>query len=121
MKGKSRRTQMRHEVSDYGKVDRVVQKSKNKELQHYINVANGGFFNTIKVILHNIFRFLFNNETLESPLPYFKPVIPELLRQNNSSKNWYKTHVPKSMRKRLTHRETTTLRRSIYSKHLKYV
>ena len=42
MKGKSRRTQMRHEVSDFGKVDRVVQKSMNKEVTHYLNIINGG-------------------------------------------------------------------------------
>ena len=60
----NRRVQLRHEVSDYGKVDRVV---------------------------------------------------PWLVRQNNSNKKWYKTHVPKSMRRGLTNREKTTVRRSVYS------
>lgn len=120
MKGKSRRTLMRHEVSDFGKVDRGVQKSMNKEVKHYLNIVNGGIFNTIKVILHNIFRFLFNNESTDN-MPYYGPVIPELIRNNNSDKKWYKTHVPKSMRKGLTNREKTTLRRSIYSKSIRYV
>lgn len=120
MKGKSKRMQMRYETSEYVKIDRVVQKSMNKEVQHYLNIANGGFFNTIKAILHNIFQFLFNNESREN-MPYYGPVLPYLTRQNNSNKKWYKTHVPKSMRKGLTNRETTTLRRSIYSKSIKYV
>ena len=110
-----RRVQMRHEVSDHGKIDRVVQKSMSKESQHYLNVINGGFFGTIKALLYNIFNFFFNNESRHN-MPYFGPVIPWLVRQNNSNKKWYKTHVSKSMRKGLTNREKTSLRRVVYSK-----
>ena len=115
-----RRVQMRYEISDHGKIDRVVQKSMNKEVTHYLNIINSGFFNSIKVFLRNVFRFFFSNESRYN-MPYFGPVIPWLIRQNNSDKRWYKTHVPKSMRKGLTNREKTTLRRSIYNKSMRYV
>jgi len=115
-----RRVQLKHEVSDHGKIDRVVQKSMNREKDHYLNIINGGIFNSIKVFLRNVFRFFFQNETKHN-MPYFGPVMPDLSGQNNSDKKWYKTHVPKSMRKGLTNRETTTLRRSIQRKRPKYI
>ncbi len=103
-----------------GKVDRVVQKSKNKEVNHYLETINGGFFNIIKAVIHNIFKFFLDNETTDN-MPSFSYVAPDLRRQNNSDKKWYKTHAPKSIRKGLTHRETTTVRRLIHSKKRKYV
>ena len=57
MKGKSRRTQMRHDVSDYGKVDRAVQKSFNKEESHKLetNHASDGFISAIMKWFKRIF------------------------------------------------------------------
>ena len=59
MKGKSRRTQMRHEVSDYGKVDRAVQKSFNKEASHKLETSeySNGFFTAIKKMIARISGF----------------------------------------------------------------
>lgn len=57
MKGKSRRTEMRHEVSDHGKIDRVVQKSFNKEASHKLetNHSSDGFISSIMKWFKKIF------------------------------------------------------------------
>ena len=59
MKGKSKRLQMRHEVSDQGKIDRVVQKSFTKEASHKVRTStwDDGFFAGIKMILSKLFGF----------------------------------------------------------------
>ncbi len=57
MKGKSKRIQMRHEVSDHGKIDRIVQKSFMKESSHKVETSTwgDGFFSGLKRILSRIF------------------------------------------------------------------
>ena len=98
MKGKSKRLQMRHEVSEHGKIDRVIQKSFSKKEKHLLRIVNGGLWNSFRLVLSKLFIFFFNNESLEG-VRHFGPVLPHEIRENNSNKKWYKTHVPKSMRK----------------------
>ena len=59
MKGKSKRLQMRHEVSDQGKIDRVVQKSFTKEASHKVETSTwgDGFVSGLMRILSAIFGF----------------------------------------------------------------
>ncbi len=120
MKGKSKRLQVNHGVGSYGKVDRVVQKSFSREEKHLLRTVNGGFWNNVMLIFSKLFRFFFNNESLEG-VRHFGPVLPHEVTENNSGKKWYKTHLPKSMRKGKTNREKTTVRQSIYRKHIKFV
>lgn len=57
MKGKSKRKQMRHEVLDYGKVDRAVQKSFIKEESHKLETKHwsDGFISAIMKWFKKIF------------------------------------------------------------------
>ena len=57
MKGKSRRTQMRHEVSDYGKIDRAVERSFRKEETHKLETKHwsDGFISAIMKWFKKIF------------------------------------------------------------------
>ena len=117
MKGKSKRTQMRHEVSDYGKVDRVVQKSLNKESTHFKEKYSGSSILVILAILGKFIKSFFNprRSPVSNPLRFYTPLKEPLLEPNpNRYKTWYKTHVPKSLRKGLSSKEVTDLRKKFY-------
>lgn len=121
MKGKSKRTQIDHIVDNSRKVERSTQKSMRRENSHYLK--NSWFtFAGIAGVFRSIMMFLFNNTSgSEYRMPTFEPVLPELIRRNNSDKRWYKTHVPKSMRAGLTTSEVLTLRKKIYHSKEIYV
>ena len=59
MKGKSKRIQMRHEISDDGRVDRIVQKSFRKEATHKLETSSfsNGFMTYIKKLVAKITGF----------------------------------------------------------------
>ncbi len=117
MKGKSKRTQMDHIVDNSRKVERSMQKSVRRETSHYLKNSYSSWFAfaAIAGVFRSIMRFLFNSTSSpEYGMPTIGPVLPELVRQNNSDKRWYKTHIPKSMRKGLTCLETTQLRKKVY-------
>ncbi len=120
MKNRRSDREINNHYLNTGKADRVVQKSFSKEEKHLLRTVNGGFWNSVLLAFSKLLRFFFNNESLEG-MRYFGPVLPDEITENNSGKRWYKTHVPKSMRKGLTHREVTTLRRQTNSKKIKYV
>ena len=123
MKGKAKRTQMNHTVGDYGKADRAVQKSMRKESeQSQQNYATYGFIAGVIAVFSKILKFFFNNDSSSDyTKPTFSPVLPRMVRENNSNKRWYKTHVPKSMRSGLTHLEVTQLRQKVYASRVIYV
>ena len=68
MKGKSRRTLVRHEVSDFGKVDRAVQKSYTKESTHNLETKewSNGFFSAIKKMIAKITGFFKKKQPLHT-------------------------------------------------------
>lgn len=126
MKGKARRKQFGFEnTKEYGKVDRLEQKSIGKEVTHYQKSYSGGFVGGILSVLGRFIKFFFNNSNSvvnDKPVRYFNPVKDILLESNpNRYKGWYKTHVPKSMRAGLTTSEILTLRKKIYHSKEIYV
>ena len=124
MKEKFKRRHMNNSVVNInGKVDRAAQKSMRKESEHSQNdIATYGFIAGIIAAFSKILKFLFNNTSSpDYSIPTFKSLLPQYVRENNSNKRWYKTHVPKSMRKGLTHLETTLLRKEVYSSRVIYV
>ncbi len=54
-----RRVQMRHEISDHGKVDRIVQKSMRKEATHKLETRewSNGFSSAVKKLIARISEF----------------------------------------------------------------
>lgn len=125
MKGKSKRIQMSHIVDNSRKVERSMQKSMRREDLHYLKRSFfSSFFSfaAIAGIFRSILTFLFNNTSgPDYGLPSVGPVLPELIRQNNSNRRWYKTHVPKFMRNGLNHLEITQLRQKVYAGQVRYV
>ena len=67
MKGKSKRLQMRHEVSDHGKIDRVVQKSFTKEASHKIETSKwgDGFISSIMKAISKVLGFFGYRKQIE--------------------------------------------------------
>ena len=98
MKGKSRRTLVRHEVSDFGKVDRAVQKSYRKEMTIKSKSDNYGVWNRVYSAIKKFFKYIFA-----------------------IGGNHYKTHIPKSMRKGLTNSQIIKLRKRIHASGKRYV
>ena len=123
MKGKAKRKQMNFVLDNSRKVERSMQKSMRRESSHHLKSSSWFSFALIAGIFSSILKFFFNN--ISGPdcgsMPTIGPVLPELIGQNNSRKRWYKTHVPKSMRKGLTHLETTLLRQKVYAGQVRYV
>jgi len=118
---KAHRKQM-NLVDNSRKVERSMQKSMRRESSHYLKTPHWFSFAAIVGIFSSILKFFFNNTFgSDYDMPTVGPVLPELVRQNNSRKRWYKTHVPKSMRKGLTHLETTLLRQKVYAGQIRYV
>ena len=108
--------------NDYGKVERSTQKSMRRENSHYLKTFSWFSLAVIAGVFSSILKFFFNNTSSpDYSIPTIGSVLPELIRQNNSDKKWYKTHVPKSMRKGLTRLETTQLRQKVYSEQMRYV
>lgn len=109
-------------ANDYGKVNRSNQKSMRREQSHYLKNSSWFSFAGIIGVLSKLMTFLFNNtNSCTEGVRSFGPVLPQYVRQNNSHKRWYKTHIPKSMRKDLTHLETTQLRQKVYAGQVRYV
>lgn len=128
MKEKMKRRHLGHlstPANDYGKVDRLQQKSMRKENSFHLKNFSSSWFSFAAMvgIFSSILKFFFNNTSGFYGYDYDTkgPVAPEIIHNNNSRKRWYKTHVPKSMRKGLTHLETTQLRQKIYAGQVRYV
>ena len=68
MKGKSKRIQMRHEVSDHGKIDRVVQKSFRDEASHKLETStwSNGFMTYVKKMLAKLTGFFKKKQPLHT-------------------------------------------------------
>ena len=124
MKVKSRRLEMNHVVDNSRKAERSMQKSMRREKTHYPGSPSSWFsLVTVAAVFKEIFNFLFNNTTscYYGDVANYGPVLPEYVRNNNSNKSWYKTHVPKFMREGLTHLEVTQLRQKVYAGQVRYV
>jgi len=109
-------------VDNSRKVERSMQKSMRREDTHHLKSSSWFSFAAIVGIFSSILKFFFNNTFgSDYDMPTIGPVLPELVSQNNSRKRWYKTHVPKFMRKGLTHLEITLLRQKVYAGQVRYV